>query len=132
MKSRTLKASGITVFVTALLLTAVPVPLEAQSIASETIILNVEGMWNQDCEEYIADSLLGDIEGIQEVRADHESDSVSVDFDPARTSAEEIAVEIEDCPFFDVTGSETHELDEDLIEKSRSSCCNFGCRNRGV
>ena len=57
---------------------------------------------------------------------------MTVDFDPAETSAEQIAAAIEDCPSFDVTGSETHELDEELVKSSRRSCCRTGCRNRDV
>ena len=80
-------------------------------------------MSNASCEEYIVDSLLGDLDGIREVRADHESDAVTVDFDPAEVSAERIAAAIEACPSFDVTGSETHDLDEEIIRKNRRSCC---------
>ncbi len=105
---------------------------EAVAAGSETLILNVDGMWAEGCEEYISDSLLGDIEGVQQVNANHEDDFVTVEFDPALASAEEIAAAIEDCPYFDVTGSETHELDEELIEKSRRSCCLGGCRERDV
>ncbi|MFQ5525902.1 MAG: heavy-metal-associated domain-containing protein [Thermoanaerobaculia bacterium] len=103
---------------------------EAVAAGSETVILNVDGMWAEGCEEYIADSLLADMKGIQEVSANHEQDFVSVDFDPAEVSAEQIAAAIEDCPHFDVTGSETHELDEELIEKSRRSRCHSGCQER--
>ena len=105
---------------------------EAVAAGSETVILNVEGMWDEGCEAYIADSLLGDIDGIQQVDADHDNHVVTVEFAPASTSAEEIAAAIENCPSFDVTGSETHELDEELIEENRSSCCQGGCRNRDV
>ena len=101
---------------------------QAVAAGSETVILNVDGMWAEGCEEYIADSLLAGMEGIQRVNANHEQDFVSVDFDPAEASAEEIAAAIEDCPHFDVTGSETHELDEEQIKKSRRSCCHGGCR----
>ena len=101
---------------------------EAVAAGSETVILNVDGMWAEGCEDYIADSLLADMKGIQQVSANHEQDFVSVEFDPAEASAEEIAAAIEDCPHFDVTGSETHELDEELIEKSRRSCCHGSCR----
>ena len=55
---------------------------------------------------------------------------MTVEFDPGKTSAEEIAAAIEECPMFEVTGSETHELDEELIRESRRSCCRLGCRDR--
>ncbi len=116
----------------ALLMTLAPGTRPAQAAGSETVILNVDSMWAEGCEEYIADSLLDDIDGVQEVHADHEADFVTVDFDPAEASAEEIAAAIENCPLFDVTGSETHELDEELIRKNRRLCCHGGCRDRDV
>jgi len=105
---------------------------EAVAAGAETLILNVDGMWAEGCEEYISGSLLGDIEGVQQVNANHEDDSVTVEFDPALASAEEIAAAIEDCPHFDVTGSETHELNKDLIKRSRRSCCHGSCRDRDI
>ena len=122
--------AGIALAIIALLVTFGPVAREARAAGADTVILNVEGMWNEACEEYIADSLLGDLEGVREVHADHDNNMVTVEFDPAGTSAEQIAATIENCPSFDVIGSETHELNEELIKKSRRSCCAFGCRNR--
>ena len=100
----------------------------ARAAGSETVVLNVDGMSAEGCEEYISDSLLGDVEGVQQVYADYENDIVTVEFDPAETSAEQVAAAIEGCPSFDVTGSETHELDEELIKSSRRSCCHTGCQ----
>ncbi len=96
---------------------------------TETLILNVSGMWNEGCEEYISHSLLSDLEGVHEVDVDHENDRVTVELDSSTTSAEEVAAAIENCPFFDVTGSDTHDLDDELIRESRRSCCRFGCRH---
>jgi copper chaperone CopZ len=132
MQDRILRSTRIALVIAALVVTSMPFPTGARAAGSETVSLNVEGMWAEGCEEYISDSLLGDIEGIQQVHADHENDVVTVEFDPAESSAEQIAAAIEDCPLFDVTGSETHELDEQLIKKNRRSCCHLGCRNRDV
>ena len=119
---------AITVLVSALAFSAPG----ARAAGIESVILNVDGMWNENCEEYISDSLLGDIAGVGQVLADHEKNVVTVDFDPATSSAEEIAAAIEDCPYFDVTGSETHELDEALINENRRSCCDSDCPRRVV
>ncbi len=132
MQDRILSSTRIALVIATLVITSMPFATAAPAAGSETVILNVDGMWAEGCEEYISDSLLGDIEGVQQVHADHENDVVTVEFDPAETSAEQIAAAIEDCPSFDVTGSETHELDEELVESSRRSCCHTGCRNRGV
>ena len=128
MQARIPGPAAIALAVVALLVTLGPLAREARGAGVDTVVLNVEGMWNEDCEEYIADSLLDDLDGVEQVRADYDDDTVAVDFDPATTSAEEIAAAIEDCPSFDVTGSETHELDEELIKKNRRSCCHSGCR----
>ncbi|MEE8137855.1 MAG: hypothetical protein V3T81_03145 [Thermoanaerobaculia bacterium] len=42
----------------------------------------------------------------------------------------QIAAAIEDCPSFDVSGSETHDLDEEIIRKSRRTCCSDCRRDR--
>ncbi|MEE8277329.1 MAG: heavy metal-associated domain-containing protein, partial [Thermoanaerobaculia bacterium] len=97
----------------------------AQGSGTETVILDVEGMCSESCEKYIGDSLLGHLDGIQEVHADHQNDVVTVEFDPVQVSAEQIAAAIEDCPSFDLTGSETHDLDEELVSKNRRSWCSY-------
>ena len=127
MRSNPLMAASFALVVAALLVSAADLA-RGQDSASETVILAVDGMWNEGCEDYIADSLLGDLDGIQNVRADHENDIVSVDFDPAEVSPDEIAAAIENCPSFDVTDSETHALDEEILSKNRRSCCRYqGC-----
>ncbi len=131
MQDRILSSTRIAPVIAALVIASMPFA-GAHAAGAETVILNVEGMWAEGCEEYISNSLLGDVEGIQQVHADHQNDIVTVEFDPAGTSPEQIAAAIEDCPSFEVTGSETHELDEELIEQNQRSCCRFGCRNRDV
>ena len=117
---------------TILLLTCATATADAGASGVETLVLNVDGMWEEECEEYISDSLLGDATGVRHVEADHDNGIVTVDFDPTGISAEEIAAAIENCPMFDVTGSDTHDLDEELIQQSRRSCCNDMCRNSSV
>lgn len=130
MQTRLLSPAAVTAGLAALALVWAPLALQAQDSKTETIILRVDGMWEQGCEEYLSDSLLGDLAGVHDVHADHENDAVTVEFDPAEVSAERIVAAIEDCPSFDVTGSDTHVLDEGLIEENRRSCCKSACRHR--
>ena len=61
MRSR--KASSAAVGLAALLMILGPAAQPALAAGSESVILNVDGMWAEGCEEYIADSLLGDLDG---------------------------------------------------------------------
>lgn len=132
MQTKLLSPATVVAVFASLALVWAPLALQAQSSSTETIVLSVEGMWEEGCEDYLSDSLLGDLAGVHDVHADHENDAVTVDFDPAEVSAERIVAAIEDCPSFDVTGSATHVLDEGLIEENRRFCCNSACRHRGA
>ena len=105
-----------------LLVTVVVVPsVWAQS--PETIELNVEGLNEQRCEDVVG-SLLHRVPGISSVIADHESDRVTVEFDPGQATAEEVAAAIDWCPSFAVTGSNTHSLDMERVrDLARRSAC---------
>jgi len=106
-----------------LALSAASQPLAAED--RETVIFNVRGLWAEFCERYVEEALLGDLDGIETAEADHEADTVTVVFDPARLSPEELAAAIEDCPLMRVTDSETHELDRREIRRHRSCWCCF-------
>ncbi len=100
-------------------------PAEAQDL--QTVVLNVRGMWAEICEWYMEESLLDGLDGIEEAAADHAADTVTIVFDPAEISPERLAAAIEDCPFFRVTGSETHDLDQAEIRRHRRPwCCLLG------
>ena len=71
-----------------------PLPASAQGL--ETVVFNVSGLWAELCERYVEESLLDDIAGVETVDADHEADTVTVLFDPAELSPEELAAMIED------------------------------------
>lgn len=118
----------LTMAALALLPAAAPEPAGAQT--ADTLILQVEGMWEEGCEQFVEEVLLRDLQGVGEIHADHESDVVTIDFDPARVSPERIAAAIEDCQHFDVVGSSTHALDQALIEESRRTRCNVDRRHR--
>ena len=98
-------------------------PAHSQEEATETVVLNVAGMWNEGCEEFVEEALLGDLDGISEVWADHQSDQVTIEFDPEEVTAEELAGAIENCPSYSVTGSDTHDLDLDKVKQSCSRWC---------
>ena len=102
-------------------------PAHSQEEPTDTVILNVEGMWNEGCEEYVEEGLLGDLDGISEVRADHESDQVTIRFNPDAVTPEQLAGAIENCQSYSVGGSDTHDLDLDQVKKSRNRWCLHSC-----
>ncbi len=95
----------------------VATPAKAQDL--ETVVLNVRGMWAGICEWYVEEFLLDGLDGVEKAEADHEDDTVTIVFDPAETSPERLAAAIEECPFFRVNGSETHDLDRAAPSTSR-------------
>ena len=104
-------------------LVALVAQLPAQTSASEdTVIFDVSGMRDQGCEEYVTETLLGDIDGVRTATADAENGAVSVTFDSAITDPNALAEAIEKCQHLEVEGSTTH----DLAERSsrQDSCCN--------
>ena len=102
-------------------------PALSQEEPTETVVLDVKGMWNEGCEEFVEEVLLGDLDGISEAWADHESDQVTIEFNPDEVSAEELAGAIENCPSYSVTGSDTHVLDLDAVKQSRNRWCHRYC-----
>ena len=112
----------VTVWTILVLVAAVPSATWAQEPPTDILVLEVDGMWNQKCENYVENNLLGDRDGVYDVVADHENDRVTVEFDPAQVSTAELAAAIVDCPMFDVTGSPTHSLDDEAIERFRQDC----------
>ena len=117
MRAHTSRILSSLLLVLAVLLA--PLPASAQGL--ETVVFNVSGLWAELCERYVEESLLDGIAGVETVDADHEADTVTVLFDPAELSPEELAAMIEDCPFIRVRDSETHELDRDDI-RSHKRC----------
>lgn len=95
----------------------------------ETVVLEVSGLWATLCDRYLEHALVEPLEGVDRVEADHESDTVTVSFDPERLTPEEIAAAIENCPFFDVTGSPTHALNRAEIKRPRRCWCCFANRD---
>ena len=89
----------------------VATPAKAQDL--ETVVLNVHGMWAGICEWYVEEFLLDGLDGVEKAEADHKDDTITIVFDPAETSPERLAAAIEECPFFRVNGSETHDLDRE-------------------
>ena len=122
MKTKTSYLLGVT-----LLLIALAPPASSQFI--DTLVLDVDGISNEGCSDYIDDVLLRDLDGIEGVQADHDTDIVTVRFDPNETSADDIAAAINSCHYFDVTGSSSHALDPQRLEDSanhsgyKRNCC---------
>ena len=114
-------------FLLALIIVMIAFPASSQFI--DTLVLNVEGVWNEDCTDYIAEVLLRGLDGIEGVDADHDANIVTVRFDPNETSADDIAAAINSCNYFEVTGSSSHSLDPQRLEDSGSrsgykkNCC---------
>ncbi len=104
-----------------LVVTIVAVPGVWAQSNQETIVLNVEGMDEQRCEDAVG-SLLDGVPGVSWVTVDHETDRVTIEFDPGKATAEELAAAIDWCPSFEVTGSDTHSLDMERVKTLARDC----------
>ena len=89
----------------------------------ETLILEVEGMWGRVCEQYLEETLLADVRGVESVKGDAEAGIVEIHFDPEVTTPDDLAREVESCHYLDVTGSTTHDLTEIDEPRRAKSCC---------
>ena len=89
----------------------------------ETLVLEVDGMGGESCEDYIELTLLADIDGVRKSEADSESGIVEIQFDPELTSPDDLAEAVESCPSFEVRGSSTHQLAERSERRESRPCC---------